>query len=161
MQRSHNYLLQFLWSVRHNIDSKYRPLDILSNPNSWMSPPLKQKCEPLPKSAGIVPHSSHNLGRGGDTSRGCAHGCGCGCGHSFHIPRGASQTAVLTVMTLDFSPDFPRFSPIFGDFYGLFMDFYKEGRIHLYHFPGRTDSKRTRKPAGTFWNILGHTMRQT
>lgn len=67
---------------------------------SWMSPPLKRKRESSPESAGIVPHSSHSLGRGGHTSRGRASGHirvrGRGRGRSFHIPRRGSQTALLT-----------------------------------------------------------------
>ena len=67
--------------------------------NSWMSLPLKRKCESSPMSTGAVACDSSNLDRGAHTRRGrdnCrGHDRGHGHGHSFHIPKGASQTALL------------------------------------------------------------------
>ena len=62
--------------------------------------PLKRKRESSPESTGTVARSSQNPGRGGHTSRNRANGRGRdrgrGRGRSFHIPRHASQTALLT-----------------------------------------------------------------
>ena len=62
--------------------------------------PLKRKCESSPKPAGAVASSSNNLERGKHTMRGRSTGRsrdrGRSRGRSFHIPRNASQTALLT-----------------------------------------------------------------
>ena len=79
-----------------------------------MSPPLKRKRESSPESAGIVAHSSHNLGRGGHTSRGRANGRVRGRGCSFHIPRRASQTALLTELWKHRTHSTYAFSSQFG-----------------------------------------------
>ena len=68
--------------------------------NSWMSLPLKRKRESSPTSTGAVACDSSNLDRGAHTRRG-RDNCrgrdrGRGRGRGFHIPKGASQTALLT-----------------------------------------------------------------
>ena len=81
-------------------DLKHGSLNITSTNNSWMSLPLKRKRESSPTSTGAVACHSNNLDRGVHTRRGRENSRGRdrgrGRGRSFHIPKGASQTALLT-----------------------------------------------------------------
>ena len=93
-----------------------------------MSLPLKRKRESSPESTGIIASSSHYLGRGGHTSRGHANSRGPGRsrgrgrgrsrgrgrGRSFHIPRRALQTALLTELWKHRTDSTYAFSGQFG-----------------------------------------------
>jgi hypothetical protein len=71
-----------------------------------MSLPLKRKCDSLPEPSGAVVGGSNNLEGGEYMSRGHARGRargrgrdrGHGRGRSFHIPKNALQTAILTAL---------------------------------------------------------------